>query len=257
MDHAGTLIVGGGLAGSATAMHLAERGADGVVVVDPDLAGVRSSSELNAGGVRATWWRPVNVELCAATIAFFAEHREEFAFRERGYLWLHGPGRWEQAVAHVAMQNAFGRRVELLGPAEVARRWPVIDRVDDLAGATFSPRDGLVSPNAVKEHYRARARAAGARFVDRRALVGVRREGPRVTAVTLRALDGAGAERTLEGHPAGRPAGGHDLRAHRQRRRPVGGAGRRPDRACRSPAARSPASSAWWPRATWTSRTRG
>ena len=206
IDHAGTLIVGGGLAGSATAMHLAERGVDGVVVVDPDLAGTRSSSELNAGGVRATWWRPVNVELCAATIAFFAEHREEFAFRERGYLWLHGPDRWQQAAEHVPMQNEFGRRVELLTPAEVNRRWPVIDTIDDLAGATFSPRDGLVSPNAVKEHYRARARAAGARFVNRRALMGVRRDGRRVAEVTLRVLDGAGAaERSLEGHPADGP----------------------------------------------------
>jgi sarcosine oxidase subunit beta len=206
MDHAGTLIVGGGLTGSATAMHLAERGHEGVVVVDPDLAGARSSSELNAGGVRATWWRPVNVELCAATIAFMAEHREEFAFREHGYLWLHGPDRWDQAVAHVAMQNAFDRRVELLSPAAVARRWPVIDRVDDLAGATFSPRDGLVRPTAVKEHYRARARAAGARFVDRRALIGVRRDGPRVAGVRLRALEGSSAaERTLEGRAAGGP----------------------------------------------------
>ena len=206
MEHARTLIVGAGLAGSATAMHLAEGGDDGVVVVDPDLAGLRSSSELNAGGVRATWWRPVNVELCAATIAFFGEHRDAFAFREHGYLWLHGPGRWEQAVAHVEMQNAFGRRVELLTPAEVARRWPVIDRVDDLAGATFSPLDGLVSPDAVREHYRARARAAGARFVDRRALVGVRRDGARVTGARLRELPGADAAgRLLEGQPADGP----------------------------------------------------
>jgi len=109
-----TLIVGAGIAGSAVAMHLAERGEDGVVVVDPDLAGVRSSSELNAGGVRATWWRPVNVDLCAATIAELARLGDAVGFRERGYLWLHRPGRWEDAVAHVAMQNARGREVELL-----------------------------------------------------------------------------------------------------------------------------------------------
>ena len=202
MDHADTLIIGAGLAGSATAMHLAERGAPGVVVIDPDLAGVRSSSELNAGGVRATWWRPVNVELCAATIAFFAEHREEFAFRERGYLWLHSPERWPHAVEHVAMQNDFGRDVELLTPADVARRWPVIDRVNDLGGATFSPRDGLVSPNAVKEHYRSRAREAGVRFIDRHALTAVRLEGARVVGAELAVLDAGGAERTLEGGPA-------------------------------------------------------
>ena len=43
-DAAGTLIVGAGLAGSALAMHLAEMGEPDVVVVDPDLAGERSSS---------------------------------------------------------------------------------------------------------------------------------------------------------------------------------------------------------------------
>jgi glycine/D-amino acid oxidase-like deaminating enzyme len=204
VEAAGTLVVGAGLAGSATAMHLAEMGERDVMVVDPDLAGVRSSSELNAGGVRATWWRPVNVELCSATIAFFAEHREELGFRERGYLWLHGPARWPGAVAHVELQNGFGRDVELLVPAEVARRWPVIDRVDDLAGATWSPHDGLVSPDAVRELYRGRARAAGVRFVDRRLVIGVRRRGDRVTHVELRALPGPEeAHAALEGPPAG------------------------------------------------------
>jgi FAD-dependent oxidoreductase domain-containing protein 1 len=193
VEAAGTLIVGAGLAGSATAMHLAELGEDGVVVVDADLAGARSSSELNAGGVRATWWRPVNVELCAATIDFFARHAEEFAFREHGYLWLHGPERFAEALRHREMQNRFGREVEALTPADVSRRWPFIDQLDGVAGATFSPHDGLVSPNAVKEHYRARARQAGVRFIDRRMAVAVEREDGRVTAVELAALDGEGA----------------------------------------------------------------
>lgn len=207
MDAGGTVIVGAGLAGSAVAMHLAEMGEQGVVVVDPDLAGGRSSSELNAGGVRATWWQPVNVELCAATIDFIAAHREEFDFRQRGYLWLHGPARWEAAVGHVEMQNRHGREVELLTPAEVARRWPQIDLLDGVAGATFSPRDGLVSPDALREHYRARARAAGARFADRLMLTGARREGDRVAALELVRLDDPeAAARALEGGAAGGPA---------------------------------------------------
>jgi sarcosine oxidase subunit beta len=200
VEAAGTLIVGAGLAGSATAMHLAELGHGDVVVVDPDLAGARSSSELNAGGVRATWWQPVNVELCAATIDFLAEHRDEFTFREHGYLWLHGPARFREALGRIEMQNRFGREVEALAPADVARRWPFIDQLEGVAGATFSPRDGLVSPNAVKEHYRARARGAGVRFVDRRMVVGVARDGPRVARLELVGLeDEAGAAAALEG----------------------------------------------------------
>ena len=206
MEAAGTLIVGGGLAGSATAMHLAALGADGVVVVDPDLAGARSSSELNAGGVRATWWQPVNVELCAATIDFFARHRDELGFRQNGYLWLHGPERFPEAVGHLEMQNRFGRGIERLSPAEVSSRWPFIDQLDGLAGATFSPRDGLVSPNAVKEHYRARAREAGVRFVDRRLLVGVAHDWQAVTGAELVALEDEGAAAAaLEGRPPDGP----------------------------------------------------
>ncbi len=193
MEASATLIVGAGLAGSATAMHLAALGEDGVVVVDPDLAGARSSSELNAGGVRATWWQPVNVELCAATIDVFARHAEELGFRQHGYLWLHGPERFAEALGQLEMQNRFGREVEALTPADVSRRWPFIDQLDGVAGATFSPRDGLVSPNAVKEHYRARAREAGVRFLDRRMLVAVERDGGRVGAAELVALDGEGA----------------------------------------------------------------
>ena len=55
-DRAEILIVGGGIIGTSLAWALAERGASGVTVVDLDLAGVYASSELNAGGARATWW---------------------------------------------------------------------------------------------------------------------------------------------------------------------------------------------------------
>jgi glycine/D-amino acid oxidase-like deaminating enzyme len=206
-EAAGTVIVGAGLAGSALAMHLAEMGDDDVLVVDPDLAGTRSSSELNAGGVRATWWQPANVELCAATIGFLGRHADELEFRERGYLWLHRPERWAGAREHVEMQNRYGLEVELLTPAQVAGRWPFIDILDGVAGATFSPHDGLVSPHAVREHHRARARAAGARFADRRLLVGARRDDGRLTALELRVLEGAeAAERALLGEAVAGPA---------------------------------------------------
>ena len=88
-DRANILIVGGGIVGSGIAWALARRGVSDVVVVDLDLAGVYASSELNAGGARATWWQPVNIESCQATLEFFAEHREAFSFRQDGYLWLY------------------------------------------------------------------------------------------------------------------------------------------------------------------------
>lgn len=135
------LVVGGGIVGTAIAAALARRGVDGVTVVDLDLAGVYASSELNAGGARATWWQPVNIETCLATLDFFRAHAAEFGFRERGYLWLYDDAALHaRARAVRALQNRMGLGVELIGTGELAQRFPIVDRgLQELVGATFSP----------------------------------------------------------------------------------------------------------------------
>ncbi len=173
--NADVLIAGGGVVGSAVAWALAARGVSDVVVVDLDLGGLYASSELNAGGARATWWQPVNVETCAATLDFFRLHRDELSFQERGYLWLHGDADlFEIARSKRVLQNELGLGVEILRPGEVAERFPVLD-IDParLVGATFSPRDGLVNPNAVRSWFRREAEALGVRFLNRHYVSGV------------------------------------------------------------------------------------
>lgn len=169
------LIAGGGIIGSGIAWALARRGVGGVCVVDLDLGGIYASSELNAGGARATWWQPVNIATCAATLGFFREHREEFGFREHGYLWLYDDAAlFTRAREKTQLQNSAGLDVETLAPADVPRRFPIIDRsLDTLVGATFSPRDGLVNPNAVRAWYRREAEALGVRFLNRHYITGV------------------------------------------------------------------------------------
>ncbi len=85
--------------GTSIAWALAQRGVDDVVVVDLDLAGLYASSELNAGGARASWWQPVNIESCRDTLAFFDTHRERLGFRRSGYLWLYDDEMlWQRAL---------------------------------------------------------------------------------------------------------------------------------------------------------------
>ena len=169
------LIAGGGVIGSAVAWALAVRGVSDVTVVDLDLTGLYASSELNAGGARATWWQPVNVETCAATLEFFREHADSFSFRERGYLWLHGdPVLFERAKTKIELQNDFGLGVEVLSPSDVVERFPALDPDPArLVGATFSPRDGLVNPNAVRQWFRREAESLGVRFLNRHYVTGV------------------------------------------------------------------------------------
>ncbi|MBW2699144.1 MAG: FAD-binding oxidoreductase [Deltaproteobacteria bacterium] len=187
-ERARVLIVGGGIIGSAVAWSLAERGVDGVMVVDLDLAGLYASSELNAGGARATWWQPVNIEGCLATLSFFRDHAERFGFRPSGYLWLYGnPELFERALAKRELQNAYGLEVEALAPDEIFERFPLIDRNrEEVLGATFSPGDGLLNPNAVRAFFREEAERKGVRFRNRDYVTGV---------VTARSVGASGSLR--------------------------------------------------------------
>ncbi len=182
------LVVGGGIIGTALAWALADRAGASVTVVDLDLSGIYASSELNAGGARATWWQPVNIETCRLTLEFFREHAEEFGFRQRGYLWLYSdPALFARARQVLGLQNRLGLGVEILEPGELAERFPIVDRgLEELCGATFSPRDGLVNPNAVRAWYRREAEARGVRFLDRSYAAGVRTELVAGAAATRR-----------------------------------------------------------------------
>ena len=174
-ERAQVLIAGGGIIGSAIAAALVEREVPDVCVVDLDLHGRYASSELNAGGCRATWWNEVNIAACRDTIHFFEEHSEEFSLRQSGYLWLYSDrDLFDKARERQKLQERLGWRVEILAADEVQRRFPHLDRgLDEILGATFSPRDGLVNPNAIRRFYRAKAEAGGARFFNRHYIEGV------------------------------------------------------------------------------------
>jgi glycine/D-amino acid oxidase-like deaminating enzyme len=166
------ILIGGGVVGSAVAMGLAERGLK-PLVVDLDLSGRLSSSEKNAGGVRATWWQPVNIRLCRDSIRYYETIAAEIGFRQRGYLWLYDEQTWPKALEHIALQRDLGHPIETLTAREVNRRVPEIDRLDGIAGATFSPRDGLINSNLLKEHYRTRSRELGAEYLDRTFVIAI------------------------------------------------------------------------------------
>lgn len=162
-----TLVIGAGVIGSAVAMGLAQAAnAPQVAVVDLDLSGEWSSSELNAGGVRATWSKEINLVASKTSIEYFGEHADAVGYRPVGYLWMHRPDKWEQALKAREMHVARGWPVEVWDTAELRRRVPFIDKTDDLAGALFGARDGLVNPNRLKEHFREESAGRGAKFLD-------------------------------------------------------------------------------------------
>ena len=163
-------IIGAGIIGSALAMALVERGAEGVVVYDLDLEGSLSSSELNAGGVRATFDQPANILCSKISIDYFALHAAEIGYRASGYLWMHTPGGMKHAERSFANWSAAAWPFEVWDVAKLRAYAPFIDKTDDLVGAVYGARDGILNPNLLKLHFRERAKAAGAVFVNRHLL---------------------------------------------------------------------------------------
>ncbi|MEO5970457.1 MAG: FAD-binding oxidoreductase [Bdellovibrionia bacterium] len=162
-----TLIIGAGVIGSSVAMHLAKAGMTDIRVIDFDLEGSLSSSELNAGGVRATWVQPLNIQLSKASIDYFASVAEDVGYKACGYLWLHSSSRFDAALKARETQVKMGWPVDVLDLAALKRHAPFIDKTDGIAGAIFGPRDGLINPNLLKSHYRNLGRALGVIYDDR------------------------------------------------------------------------------------------
>ncbi|MGH6738746.1 MAG: NAD(P)/FAD-dependent oxidoreductase, partial [Bradyrhizobium sp.] len=165
-----------------------------------------------------TWWQPVNIRLCQASIRYYETIRAEVGFRQKGYLWLYDAETWPKACQHLDLQRSLGHSIEALTAAQVSSRVPEIDRRDGIAGATFSPADGLINPNLLKEHYRARSRELGAVYFDRayvhQAASGT--DGVRLQCwQSEHALSDAGLMRMMTEDGQGEAAAGHlfELRA--------------------------------------------
>ena len=180
MHSIGTLIIGGGVAGASLACSLAERDGEGggggqgvVAIVDVDVFGKYNSSELNGGGVRCTFAEPINIRLALASTRYYLEHAKKFDFRQRGYFWMYDEELWLEAKSFLPLVRSFGLPVEEMTPAQVRERFPVLSDVSDLAGATFTPFDGRLSPHRLRMHYLDHAQRGGVQVLDRWQVVAV------------------------------------------------------------------------------------
>ncbi len=171
------LVVGAGVIGSAVAYHLARSGTSSVMVVDVDLDGELSSTELNAGGVRGTWSTPANIAMSRRTIDFLANHADEVGYKAVGYAWLQKDAQWDDALRTRELHVQSGWDVQVWDRSELQRKLPFIDKSDDLAGALFGVRDGLVNPNALKMWFRKEATKLGVRFLGKTEFLAAAKSG--------------------------------------------------------------------------------
>jgi len=193
-SHSRVVIIGGGIVGCSVAYHLTKLGWRDVLLLERRqfTCGTTWHAAGLVGQLRAT----ANLtRLAKYTAELFARLEAETGvatgFLQRGSLAIaDNEERFEELKRSASMARAFGLETEVIGPAEIKRRWPLAE-TSDLVGGLFIAKDGQTNPVDTTQALARGARLGGATI----------REGVAVTGVLTR--DGAVAGvRTSEGEIA-------------------------------------------------------
>ena len=161
-DRVDVVIIGAGLAGSATAWALARRGRSVVVLEAFQPGHRRGSSHGSARIFRRAYPDPLYVRLTGQAQRLWrqlADEAGEELVQTTGGLDF-GPAR-EQEKMHEIL-GAFGVPVELMRPAVAAERWPGVAFGDD--PVMFHPDAGVIDTERAMSVMRALAQARGAQI---------------------------------------------------------------------------------------------
>ena len=181
-ETADVVIVGGGCMGVSTAFHLAQLGCTDVVLLEADQLGSGSTSK-SAGGARMQFADELNLRIGLRGYPEL-EHFEELTgepldFSQVGYLFLltneADVVTFDNALA---LQHRYDIPSVKLSAAEAKALVPQVV-VDDVLAATYCPRDGYMTPEALVHGYAVAARRMGARLKQGQQVTGIDMVGGR------------------------------------------------------------------------------
>lgn len=190
MESTEILIVGGGVAGLATAWHLAREGARVHLLEREELLGAHASSQ-NAAILRTETGDSKTTELMRRSAAFLADPPHGFA---AGAL-LEPCGVVLVARERAKLPLADGRTSIALDGAALREWAPHLS--PDIEYGVFYPREGRLDVSELVDGYARGARAAGASLETGRAVQSFVREGRRVVGVIDAHGHGIRAERIV------------------------------------------------------------
>ena len=177
MPEAQTLIIGGGIAGAATAFYLARLGGDVALVERGEIAS--EASGVNAGQIGATGWGDVpdlGAYLTMGSLQLFKEMQLDLGydieFRQSGALTaIHTPEQYDYMRERVLAQRSRGHQVELLTPREARSIEPEIN--PGLLGYMYTSLRAQADPVKATRAFAQAAASAGARILTNHAVTGV------------------------------------------------------------------------------------
>ena len=185
---ADVLIIGGGLMGFSTAVHLAMRHTR-CIVLDKDSPG-RHASGVNAGGLRQLNRHPAEIPLSVAAAGMWRHIRElvdsDCDTRFPGQLRVaENATELESLEERAALMRSMGyRHEELIGTDELYRLVPAL--APHCTGALICRQDGYGRPFHALDAFRRKARSLGVHYQANTRVDGVLRVSDEWLASTVR-----------------------------------------------------------------------
>lgn len=180
------IVIGGGIIGCSTAYHLARDHKADVLLLEQGK--ITSGSTWHAAGLVGQLRSSASItKVLKYSVELYkglaAETGLDTGWKMTGCLRLATtPDRWTEFKRLATTARSFGMDMDLIGPDEVRRMWPLMD-TSDLIGASWLPTDGQASPSDITQSLAKGARMHGAKIVEGMRVTGFRMDGRRITHV--------------------------------------------------------------------------
>jgi len=187
-ERARAVVIGGGVGGTSIAYHLTQLGWKDVVLLER--AQLTSGSTFHSAGLVGQLRSTTSLtRMMMYGTELYRRLRDETGvdpgWHEVGSLRLAStPERMEELRRQAAWARTFGLPLELIGPDEAGRAFPLMV-TEGVLGAIFLPTDGWLDPSGLALAMAAGARAGGASIRTGARAVGIGVEGGRVTGVEV------------------------------------------------------------------------
>ena len=166
---ADVVIIGGGIVGCSVAYHLTRLGITDVLLLERKqlTCGTTWHAAGLIGQLRATRRMTELAKYTSELLhSLEAETGQATGFKQNGSISLAlNAERFEELKRGASMAKNFGLAVEVIGPAEIKARYPLLE-VGDAMGGVFLPKDGQANPIDTTQAFAKGARQRGARIVE-------------------------------------------------------------------------------------------
>ena len=185
-SRASVVIIGGGVAGCSIAYHLTKIGVTDVILLERRQ--LTCGTTWHAAGLVGQLRASRNLtELAKYTAELYrsleAETGQATGFKQNGSISVaKTAARLEELKRGASMGKTFGLEIDVLTPAEIKERWPLL-HVSDLAGGVYLPKDGQTNPIDTTQALAKGAKMRGARIFENTKVDRIRIENGRATGV--------------------------------------------------------------------------